>query len=428
MSIQEIKHKFYEVYPKIIPSDKYSCITVKPINLQKFEPDTIYLIEIFGMETRNKKTYSIYVANNVLYINHFFNSEQEHIIYIYKGDKSEENKLCTFHLYSLYVDLYNKKPYKGDFHIHTTLSDGKETPERVCALCRNTGLDFISITDHNIYNPSILMQKKIKDMGSDLIIYPGEEIHFHGREHILSIGGKEGITKKYINQEILKKELELYSEKIKSQVNNLTKGIDKDSFTVCKFVIEKIHETGGLASMPHPFWVYADEYHNASELFKYMYENKCFDAYELINGFAVEKHGQESNNLQVSYYQQQRARVSDMPIISGTDAHAVVSNKCVGNMYTVVFSEDLEYKHLCHSIFKGFSVVVDANMPFAFGEHRYVKYVLYLMREVFPIHDYMCSEEGRLMLKYLEYDEDSVESREKTSGEIQSYYNKIWDR
>lgn len=36
-----------------------------------------------------------------------------------------------------------------DLHLHTTASDGTESPERVTALARESGLDLIAITDHD---------------------------------------------------------------------------------------------------------------------------------------------------------------------------------------------------------------------------------------------------------------------------------------
>ena len=38
---------------------------------------------------------------------------------------------------------------KGDFHIHSTCSDGKFTPEEVIMLSKEKTVDIISLTDHN---------------------------------------------------------------------------------------------------------------------------------------------------------------------------------------------------------------------------------------------------------------------------------------
>jgi hypothetical protein len=40
------------------------------------------------------------------------------------------------------------KFYKGNVHCHSTASDGRQSPEAVCAYYRAAGYDFISLTDH----------------------------------------------------------------------------------------------------------------------------------------------------------------------------------------------------------------------------------------------------------------------------------------
>ena len=58
---------------------------------------------------------------------------------------------------------------KGNLHCHTTLSDGKGTPDAVARQYANAGYDFLAITDHRRYNVS---QGKCND---DLLIIPGME-------------------------------------------------------------------------------------------------------------------------------------------------------------------------------------------------------------------------------------------------------------
>lgn len=43
--------------------------------------------------------------------------------------------------------------YRGDFHVHSTASDGRYPPPVVARLCREHGLDFFVITDHNALCP-----------------------------------------------------------------------------------------------------------------------------------------------------------------------------------------------------------------------------------------------------------------------------------
>ncbi len=48
----------------------------------------------------------------------------------------------------MYLISPNKKQYKANLHCHSTLSDGKKTPEELKDLYRSHGYDVLSITDH----------------------------------------------------------------------------------------------------------------------------------------------------------------------------------------------------------------------------------------------------------------------------------------
>lgn len=67
--------------------------------------------------------------------------------------------------------MSEKKWYKGDCHLHTTNSDGKNSPEALYEMLYQRGLDFAFITDHN-YNT--VGDKRIDYKGMTII--PGLEI------------------------------------------------------------------------------------------------------------------------------------------------------------------------------------------------------------------------------------------------------------
>lgn len=48
------------------------------------------------------------------------------------------------------MDLFDPKLpfFKGNLHCHTTVSDGKLSPDEVVALYRDLGYDFLALTDH----------------------------------------------------------------------------------------------------------------------------------------------------------------------------------------------------------------------------------------------------------------------------------------
>lgn len=50
------------------------------------------------------------------------------------------------------VDWTNFKQYKANFHNHTTLSDGRMSPQRVVEKYHQLGYEILAITDHNVVN------------------------------------------------------------------------------------------------------------------------------------------------------------------------------------------------------------------------------------------------------------------------------------
>ncbi|MCI5771627.1 MAG: CehA/McbA family metallohydrolase [Clostridiales bacterium] len=48
----------------------------------------------------------------------------------------------------MYTDLLGRKRMKVNLHMHTTLSDGRVTPERAAEIYRAAGYDLIAVTDH----------------------------------------------------------------------------------------------------------------------------------------------------------------------------------------------------------------------------------------------------------------------------------------
>ncbi|AYE35251.1 PHP domain-containing protein [Clostridium septicum] len=75
---------------------------------------------------------------------------------------------------------------KGDFHLHTTKSDGDHTPTEIVKMAKKQGLDIISITDHNT-TAGIAEAKKI-GTALGVKIIPGLELstRYKGRKiHVL---------------------------------------------------------------------------------------------------------------------------------------------------------------------------------------------------------------------------------------------------
>lgn len=83
--------------------------------------------------------------------------------------------------------------YRGDFHVHTTASDGDYPPSLVAEIAKTEGLDFIAITDHN----AITGLTELRD-DLDFLVIPGVEVtltkgHFNTLDLGLSAAWTERI-------------------------------------------------------------------------------------------------------------------------------------------------------------------------------------------------------------------------------------------
>ena len=85
--------------------------------------------------------------------------------------------LASFRVYAVADDLFSLQPYKGDLHQHSHHSDGKEAPAYVAAYNRKLGMDFMALTDHHKYAPSLEAIQAFEGLPIDLRIFPGEEVH-----------------------------------------------------------------------------------------------------------------------------------------------------------------------------------------------------------------------------------------------------------
>jgi hypothetical protein len=88
--------------------------------------------------------------------------------------------------------------YKGNLHTHTTLSDGKLSPEKTIQVYKDLGYDFLSLTDHVYFSK----HKDLSSMGLTLI--PGTELDIYelGDNHIVHhmVGLQADIEDDLINE------------------------------------------------------------------------------------------------------------------------------------------------------------------------------------------------------------------------------------
>ena len=122
----------------------------------------------------------------------------------------------------MFIDSKNNKWYKIGLHTHTTISDGKKTPEESARIYKNAGYDAIAITDHWKYHDD--------DIIDGLKIISGCEYNL-GSSNTIG-GGVMHIVGVGLNKD--------------PKINRET--------ATPQSVIDAINNNGGLAILAHPHW------------------------------------------------------------------------------------------------------------------------------------------------------------------------------
>jgi len=424
-----MKEHEFRIFPIIIPADKHTEIVIKPRDEQNyFKHNTKYEIKCAGMEEIGSPSgYTIKptVTENEIRFKSSFPGEQEHVIFLNEVHKDKHLTLEEFRVYSLSKDLFELNPYKGDFHIHSNRSDGKDDPGFVAGACREIGLDFMALTDHGRYKPSLEAIDAFAHVPIDLKIFPGEEIHPpDNRVHMINFGGHFSVNDLFKNKSYMT-EIKAIAEKEQCDLP------DKEhlQYASCVWCYRKIREAGGLAIFCHPYWISGHTYNVPESITAKHFKDMPFDAFELIGGFHL--HEVESNMLQTARYHSESGKGRKIPIVGVSDAHGCRTGSLFGWYYTIIFSESLALQDIIKAVRDCRAVAVEAlpdQTPRTHGPFRLVKYAQFLLREAFPYHDELCRKEGELMLSYLSGNTDAAAELDKLKGQTDKLMASFYGR
>lgn len=303
-------------------------------------------------------------------------------------------KGVTLSVYSLYPDLYERNVKKCDFHIHTNFSDGTESPERTAANYRKKGFDIISITDHNIYNASAEVAKKL-DFMHNFKLTPGEEVHngYARQLHIVNVGSKYSVNDIFLDEpERVKAEVEA----LKGEVE-VPGGVDEREYLYRVWTYREIKKSGGYAIYPHPFWTWKEHYHVETDMSEAVMKNGLCDAFELLGGCSVKE-----NNLQIALYYSLQKDGLKMPIVGSSDSHTTMPGaQWFDEDSTVLFEKDGD---TIGAIDGGYSVAVESVQGEeirVFGDFRLMKYTHFLIKNYFARRAEICNASGIFVERYL---------------------------
>ncbi|MDD7738874.1 MAG: hypothetical protein PUJ62_02220 [Lachnospiraceae bacterium] len=438
----------YDIFPKVFLVRQSARITIKPLGKHAaFEGD--YTAAVLSMACGSPALYPHHnpyceypvsvEADGCIRITHVFQEEGEYRIRICRNGESK----ADLSVYALEEDMRGRYPYRGDLHMHTFRSDGREDPAVVAANYRKNGYDFTVISDHGRYYPSLEAIDAYKDVPHELNIVFGEEIHLPGNDvHIVNFGSTYSVNGLWnLSAQNLESDRravtdnpppilteEEYREEVHALIPELEipEGIDPFTYASCVWIFRHIRNGGGLGIFAHPYWI-VGPYQVPEALCEYLTATHPFDAFEVLGG---ERYYQQ-NGFQTMRYYEDRAKGIHYPIVGSTDSHNSLpeANQNALLCSTFVFAKENERTALISAIKDEYSVAVDtiSSEYRLVGEMRLAKYTRFLLDEFTPLHDELCFEEGRLMKAYAVGDPSAAEGLTFLSGRMKKLYEKYFD-
>jgi hypothetical protein len=412
----------FEVVPCIVRSGETIEIVIHPLSEDAaFASGRTYVVTYTPMEDQG--SFSAFgaryepafrVTDGELRITQCFEGEQEHGLFVEELRSTERVPVLDARIYSVDADLYDRRPLKGDLHIHSNRSDGREPPAHVAAACRRIGLDFMAVTDHRLYEPSLEAQAAFAGLPVDLAIYPGEEVHPPDNDiHIINFGGSRSVNARFADPG--------WRQEVDGMARGLTglpSKLDPYLYASALWTFRAIRACGGLGIFCHPYWIDRRRYHIPGSLTDHVFEEQPYDAFEAIGGY--HRWEAESNALQAARYHEETLRGKRIPVVGVSDAHGCEWEELFGWYFTIVFAASAALRDLMGAIKDLWSVAVEA-LPGApvrvHGPMRLVKYAHFLLREFFPGHDALCREEGEAMFAYLAGDAGARDTLASLQGQ-----------
>ena len=448
---------YYDIYPQIVPADRVSEIRIHP----RFSHAAIPRGGTWRLEMRHapgggvteKGILPAYVwadrdgvplewhleESGDLIVRGYFAGEQEHNLelFITLDDNPDYFKNQSFKIYSLRPDWFALRPFKIDSHLHTKGSDGKEECRYVVSRYREKGFDAVAVTDHRRYEPSLEAIAAWKELVPDFNIIPGEEVHAPDNPvHIVNFGGRSSVNALYrADEPRYRREVEAISKVLSPDVPESI----RFAVASCRWVFDRIREAGGLAVFCHPYWIMS-RIVLPEPLIDAVFADRKFDATELIGGFYLEQ--SEANNFQAIRCLEERGRGPSFPVLAASDSHGTdmfpvnrpnIANFCGVSTsesadaelfnwyYSVVLAEGSSTEQLISAIKKDRSAAVEyprGARPHIFADFRLVKYVSFLLREYFPVHDALCRDQGLAMIDHLAGDASAAERLKLLNGRV----------
>ncbi len=202
----------------------------------------------------------------------------------------------------------NRKLYKGNTHLHTTLSDGRKSPEEARAIYKENGYDFLAISDHRKVTTETMMDGDLLSIQSIEFDYNlvGQVVH------IVGFGVKSDVADGLLPQVSPQR------------------------------AVNAIKKAGGIAILAHPAWSL-----NTPEIITGLRGLDAVEIYNTVSGMPFNGDRADSSAIiDVAFCQGNL-----LNLVAADDAHFYIGDEC--KSYIMVAAEEKTEEAIKKAIIAG---------------------------------------------------------------------------
>ena len=335
---------------------------------------------------------------------------------------------------TLKPDLFALRPFRGNVHQHSKISDGRLEPEEHIVHARRVGFDFVSVTDHAKYeqNPRVIAAGR--ESGSGLEVYPGEELHTYGAVlHAVCLGApkKMSLGRSKAEMAEMAKGSAKVAEEIRKEFPQASDG-DIRYAAEAVFLARRAKGFGATVIYAHPFWTPKGRLQSPEFMTRYILTHNDFDAVEICNdGIATSYNPPIAALLYELAYTTGRR----WPVSSGSDIHNVAADSYKRN-FNVIFAKDcslasfrdalVNYRSVAGYLTRG----AKGDGPvYYFGPLRLIDYAQFLHAcGYWKNHLKISQRQSQLLAKFVAGDKSVVPEIKKCAAEIDALRENLFFR
>lgn len=185
------------------------------------------------------------------------------------------------------LDMFGKKRFKVNLHMHTTDSDGKLSPEEALDVYLANGFDAVAITEH--------WGEKMGGVHKGMTVLAGCEYNTTYRDSMMGVYHILGIG-----------------------IEQPSQGIVADDPP--QKIIDEIHRIGGIAILAHPAWSL-----NAPDQILPLRDVDATEIYNSVSGVHYSRRADSSYIIDLI-----ASRGRYYPLLAADDAHYYDNDACIG--------------------------------------------------------------------------------------------------